>query len=260
MNLIDGKKIADGILEELKKEIEEKKLKLCLGLILVGDNPASQLYVRKKEEAAQEIGIEIKKKILPQDVSEEEILKVINQFNQDDQVSGILVQMPLPKGINSDKIIKAINSEKDVDGFLPESKFDSPFILAIEQALKSTGEDLDNKKSIALVNSEIFGQSLVNFFKNKGLTISIEVGPLQRSDLELGSADVIITALGQPEVIKSSMIKHGVILIDGGISKKNGKIVGDIDRESVQGKSSWLSPVPGGLGPLTVAFLLKNLI
>lgn len=250
MNIIDGQKIADEILRDLKKEIEKKELKPCLGVILVGDNLASQLYVQKKEEAAQKVGIEIKKKVLPQDASEEEILKVVDQLNQDNQINGILIQMPLPEGINSDKIIKTINPEKDVDGFLPESKFDSPFILAIKKALASTGENLDNKNSIALVNSDIFGQAL-----KKKLNIEYSVGLT-----ELEKFDVIITALGQPGIIKGSMVKDGVILIDGGISKKDGKIQGDVDRDSVKEKASWLSPVPGGLGPLTVAFLLKNLI
>jgi len=250
MNIIDGKKIADKILGEIKKEVEEKKLKLCLGIVLVGDNLASQLYVRKKKQAAQEVGIEIKKYLLSQDVSEEEILKVVDQLNKNNQVSGILIQMPLPEGIDSDKIIKAINPEKDVDGFLLESKFDQPFILAIRKAIESTGKDSKNKKAIALVNSDVFGQALE-------LKLNIKYSTRL---VNLEEFDIIITALGQPGVIKGSMIKSGAILIDGGISKKDGKIVGDIDKESVQEKASWLSPVPGGLGPLTVAFLLKNLL
>ncbi|MBU1292113.1 bifunctional 5,10-methylenetetrahydrofolate dehydrogenase/5,10-methenyltetrahydrofolate cyclohydrolase [Patescibacteria group bacterium] len=259
MNIIDGKKIADGILEELKEEIEEKELKPCLGIILVGNNLASQLYVQKKEQATQKVGIEIKKKVLTQNTSEEEILKIINQFNQDNQVNGILVQMPLPEGINSDKIIKAINLEKDVDGFLSESKFDSPFILAIEQALKSIEEDLDDKKTIALVNSEVFGERLEHKLRLCVKSIRAIVWPNVFGH-PMAEYDIIITALGKPHIIKGDMVKSGVILIDGGISKKDGKIVGDVDRESVQEKASWLSPVPGGLGPLTVAFLLRNVI
>ena len=270
MNIIDGKKIADGILEDLKKQIQKKEIKPCLGIILIGDNPASQLYVQKKKEAAQKIGVNIKEKILSQDILEEEILKVINQFNQDNQINGILVQMPLPRGINSDKIIKAIDLEKDVDGFLPESKFDSPFILAIEKALKATGENLNNKKAIALVNSDVFGKRLVKFFSKRELELKYVILSQQAKDLNgidsslmlrmTRDADIIITALGKPGIIKENMIKQDAILIDGGISKKNGKILGDIDKESIKEKAKWLSPVPRGLGPITVAFLLKNLI
>ena len=270
MKIINGRKIADGILEELKKQIQEKAIKPCLGVVLVGNNPASHLYVNKKEEAAQKVGIEIKKKVLSQDVSEEDILRVINQFNQDNQINGILVQMPLPRGINSDKIIKAIDLEKDVDGFLPESKFDSPFILAIEKALKATGENLNNKKAIALVNSDVFGKRLVKFFSKRELELKYVILSQQAKDLNgidsslmlrmTRDADIIITALGKPGIIKANMIKQDAILIDGGISKKNGKILGDIDKESIKEKAKWLSPVPRGLGPITVAFLLKNLI
>jgi len=254
MNLIDGGKIAEGILGELKEEISQKGLKPCLGVVLVGNNPSSQLYIQKKEEAAQKVGIKIQKKVLPQDSSEKDILGVVNQLNQDNQISGILIQMPLPKGIDSDKIIKSINPEKDVDGFCQESKFNPPFILAMEKALESTGQDWKSKNSIALVSSDIFGRVLES---KLGIKYRVWVNnPLD----DLSDFDVVITALGQPGIIKGSMIKQGAILIDGGISKKNGKIQGDIDKQSVQEKASWLSPVPGGLGPLTVAFLLKNLL
>jgi len=249
MNLINGKKISEEILEELKKEIQKRSIKPCLGVILVGDDKASHIYVNKKEESAERIGIKIKKYVLDKDVSEKEILETINILNLDNQVNGILIQLPLPQHISSETIIKAINPEKDVDGFLSESKFDSPFILAIERALNEAG-GIENKKVVALVNSEIFGQALK-------LRFNIEY---QTQINDLSQFDVIITALGQSEVIKESMIKSGVILIDGGISKKNGKIVGDVDRESVRNKVSWLSPVPGGLGPMTVSFLLKNVV
>jgi len=253
MNLINGKKIADGILEELKKEINEKRIKPCLGVVLVGHDSASHLYVNKKKEAAQRIGVEIKEEILPEDVLDEEILKVIDNFNQDNRVNGILVQMPLPKGINSDKIIKAINLGKDVDGFLPESGFSPPFVLAIERALEEAG-GIENKKTIALVNSEVFGRAL-------GAKLGIKYKLwINTFGYRIAEYDIIISALGRPGIIKGDMIKSGVILIDGGISKKNGKIVGDVDQESVQQKAGWLSPVPGGLGPMTVAFLLRNLV
>ena len=255
MKNIDGKKIADGILEDLKEEIKNMSFELCLGVILVGDDPASHLYVQKKEESADKIGIEIKKYILSKDSSEEEILEIVNFLNQDEQVNGILVQMPLPKHVSSDKIIQAINPKKDVDGFLLKSKFDSPFVLAIQKAINATGEDLNNKKIIALVNSDAFGKIVKRIIKADYL-----IGFIKDYINDLKKADVIITALGQPNIIKSSMIKQNVILIDGGISKKNGRIVGDVDKKSVKEKAKWLSPVPGGIGPMTIAFLLKNVV
>ena len=255
MKNIDGKKIADGILEDLKEEIKNMSFELCLGVVLVGDDPASLLYVQKKEESADKIGIEIKKYILSKDSSEEEILEIVNFLNQDEQVNGILVQMPLPKHVSSDKIIQAINPKKDVDGFLLKSKFDSPFVLAIQKAINATGEDLNNKKIIALVNSDAFGKIVKRIIKADYL-----IGFTKDYINDLKKADVIITALGQPNIIKSSMIKQNVILIDGGISKKNGRIVGDVDKKSVKEKAKWLSPVPGGIGPMTIAFLLKNVV
>jgi len=273
MKIINGKKIADKILADLKKEIEEKKLQPCLAVILVGDDAASRLYVQKKEQAAQKIGIEIKKYNLSEQTSEKEILDLIGSLNQDKQINGILVQLPLPKGLSADRIIHAIALQKDVDGFLPKSKFDSPFILSIWQALQATKENLKNKKIVALVNSDVFGLALSRFLRKKGLkdVKYIKVRPfdsttlpqdkvvVKRSDLKL-KVDILISVCGQANFIKGDMIKKGVILIDGGISKQNGKVVGDIDQESVKDKAKWLSPVPGGLGPMTVAFLLKNVV
>ena len=250
MKIINGKKIAAQILADLKKEIKKKKLKPSLAVILVGDNPVSLLYVQKKEQAAQRIGVEIKKYLLSEKTSEKEILNLIDSLNQDKQINGILVQMPLSESIDSDKVIKAIDPSKDVDGFLLESKFDQPFIMAIQKALEATGPDWKSKKSIALVNSDVFGRVLESKLHIK----------YQTRINDLDGFDVIITALGQSNCIKNDMIKEGVILIDGGISKVDGKTVGDIDRESVKEKAKWLAPVPGGLGLITVAFLLKNVV
>ena len=248
MKIINGKKIADRILADLKEEIDKKKLKPILTVILVGHDSASRLYIQKKEAAAQKIGIEIRKNFLLEQTSEKEILDLIDSLNQNKQIDGILVQMPLPKNISANKVIQAIKPAKDVDGFVKGSQFKSPFILAIKRALEETGQDLTDKKVALLVNSDIFAQALKSQLR--------EVKFIE----DLKKADIIIIALGQPNVIKGDMIKQGAILIDGGISKQNGKAVGDIDQESVKNKAKWLSPVPGGLGPLTVAFLLRNVI
>lgn len=253
MNIIDGNKISQSILSELKSEIQEKNLKPCLGVVLAGDDEASKIYVKQKEEAARKIGIDIKKHILDRNASEKQILEAVNSLNSDIQVNGILVQLPLPSDIPSDNIIQSIDVRKDVDGFLPKSDFDSPFVLAIKRAIDETG-GIRDKNAVSLVNSDIFGQAL----KQK-LNIKYRVWVVNELD-DLTEFDLIITALGQPQVIKDNMIKPGVVLIDGGISRENGKILGDVDKNSVINKASWLSPVPGGVGPITIAYLLKNVV
>ncbi|MEA2113240.1 MAG: bifunctional 5,10-methylenetetrahydrofolate dehydrogenase/5,10-methenyltetrahydrofolate cyclohydrolase [Patescibacteria group bacterium] len=312
MQIIDGKKIANNILAGLKKEIKLKKSEPRLAIILVGDNSSSLLYIKAKEKAAARIGVKIKKILLPKESLESQILKVIRELNNNSNINGILVQLPLPKGISPAKIIKEINPEKDIDGLLPNSGFNSPFILSIWEALETTKENLENKKIVALVNSEIFGKRLSSFFKRKGLKINYTViASLEKQSCRINAglprsarndkrvslpginslslrgvcdaaislsfpslfrfarndgmlaviqkADVLITALGRPWLIKGDTIKKDAILIDGGINRVDGKIAGDIDMESIKQKAKWLAPVPGGLGPITVAFLLKNL-
>jgi len=258
MKIINGKKIADTILENLKKEIKKKDIKPRLAVILIGDNSISHLYVKIKEKTGQSIGVEIEKHFLSDKIKEQEIVNLIDSLNKDNRINGILVQLPLPQNFSADRIIKEISIKKDVDGFLPESRFDSPFILAIYEAIRATNENLKKKEIIALVNSNVFGKSLCKFFLKHEL---IEIDYIKKYNKEkIKQADILITALGRPGMIKGNMIKKSAILIDGGISKKNNKIIGDVDSKSVQDKAKWLSPVPGGLGPLTVAFLLKNVV
>jgi len=260
MNIIDGKKIADQILDDLEREIKQNDLEPALAVILVGNNQASEIYVRLKEKTAEKIGVRVEKHLLSNKSQEEEILKIIESANSDEKINGILIQMPLSKGLSPDRIVKAIDLLKDVDGFLKQSKFDPPFILSIWQALNYTKESLQNKKIIALVNSDIFGQSLKLFFSKKQLELEYILINQEEIGDKVKQADVLITALGRPGFINESMIKQGSVLIDGGIARKDGKIVGDIDSESVSQKASWLSPVPGGLGPITIACLLKNVV
>ena len=258
MKIINGKKIAHRILEDLKKEIKEQEVKPRLAVILVGDNSASHLYVKIKEKTGRNIGVEIEKHFLSDKTKEQEVVNLINSLNKDNKINGILVQLPLPQGLSTDRIIKEISIKKDVDGFLSESKFNPPFILAIYEAIKETSVDLEDKKIIALVNSDVFGKSLCNFFLKHELVKIDYIKGIDRNKIK--EADILITALSQTEIIKGDMIKKGAILIDGGISKEKAKIVGNIDIESVKDKAKWLSPVPGGLGPLTVAFLFKNIV
>ncbi|MFH1551291.1 MAG: bifunctional 5,10-methylenetetrahydrofolate dehydrogenase/5,10-methenyltetrahydrofolate cyclohydrolase [bacterium] len=263
MKIINGKKIADRILADLKEKIKEEKTEPCLAIILVGKNPVSRLYVSIKEKASKKIGIRIKKYILLSSSSEKSVLETINLLNNDSRVDGILVQMPLPKHISPDRVIQKINPKKDVDGFLLKSEFDPPFILAIWQSLKATRKILKDKKIIALVNSDIFGQRLSRFLKTKGLIVEyLKVKKDLRGDIisKIKLTDVLITVCGRPNLIKGLMIKSKAILIDGGITKKNNQVIGDIDANDVKNKAGWLAPAPGGVGPITVALLLKNVL
>jgi len=258
MKIINCQKIADTILEDLRKEIKKQNIKPRLAVILIGDNSVSHLYVKIKEKTGQSVGVEIEKHFLSDKIKEQEIVNLVDSLNKDNRINGILVQLPLPQNFSADRIIKEISIKKDVDGFLPESRFDSPFILAIYEAIRATNENLKKKEIIALVNSDVFGKSLRDFFLKHEL---VKINCIKKCNKEkIKQADILITALGRPGMIKGNIIKKNAILIDGGISKKNNKIIGDVDSKSVQDKAKWLSPVPGGLGPLTVAFLLKNVV
>ena len=259
MRIINGRKIADKILISLKGEIQEKKLRPHLAVILIGKNPLSKFYIHLKEKTGQEIGVKVKKYVFSEKISEKKVCQTIKELNQDEKTDGILVQLPLPKRFLPDKIIPLISPKKDVDGFLPQSQFNPPFISAIWQALAYTREELKNKKIISLVNSEIFGKKLQLFFKKQSLKLDYYVHSVNSME-QIKNADVVITALGLSNYIKASMIKRNCILIDGGISKVKNQTIGDIDQEDVRKKAKWLSPVPGGVGPVTVACLLKNTV
>jgi len=254
MRIFNGKKIADETLSDLKKKIKKRGFKPKLAVISVGKDLSSELFIRNKKRAAQKIGINVLyyklKKI------EKEIIERIEKLNSDSSVNGIIVQLPLPKNLNTSKIIGRISSQKDVDGFQKKTPFLSPLISAIQIALKSSTKTLKGKKIVALVRSDFFGRALkfslakekikIDYLKNKKTS-------------EVRRADIIISICGCPNLIKGDMIKKGAVLIDVGITiLKDKKIVGDVDRKSVEKKAGFLTPVPGGLGPITVALLLKN--
>lgn len=256
MKVLNGNKIAGGILKDLAKKIKKEKIKPKLAVISVGKNPASELFIRNKKRAARKTGIKISHYKLRENTKEKEIIELIAYLDKDFSVNGIIIQLPLPKKINPDKIIGKINSRKDVDGFRKNSPFLSPLISSILVALKRSTKKLKGKKVFALVNSDIFGKTLKKYLKKENISINYLKN---RKSPGIKTADILITVLGAPNLIKEKMLKKGVILIDAGISVigKN-KVRGDIDRKSVQKKASFLSPVPGGIGPLTIALLLKN--
>jgi len=259
MELIDGKKIGDKILFGLKKKLRGKE-KPLVAVILVGRDPVSSFYLKVKEKKFKRFGIKIKKYLFEKSAPEEKIIRTVSRLNKNKKVKGIIIELPLPPSFSTSKIISFISPEKDVDGLLEKSKFQSPFILAIWQTLKTTGQNLKNKKITALVNSKIFGERLKKFFRKKGLAMDYFFTQDKKFKSKIKKTDVLITALGKPNFIKGNMLKKGVIVIDGGISKKGRKVKGDVELKSASKKCSWLAPVPKGVGQLTPAFLIKNIL
>ncbi len=272
MKLFNGKKAADKILKEVAAEIKKSKINPVLAVILIGDNEASKLYVRLKKSAGEKIGVKVIEHRFNDQAKEDEITSYIKRLNEDSDVNGIIVQLPLPAVLNADKIVGAVNPDKDVDGFHPESRkllekgkaiftpvLPQVILTALGAALKNK---FDGKKILALVNSEVFGRALKVILSQAGASIEYLVRNtcvVLGAEKELKSADVIISVCGCPNMIKGEMVKDGVVLIDAGVTRyHDGKVMGDIDRQSVASKASFLTPVTGGLGPLTVALLLRN--
>jgi methylenetetrahydrofolate dehydrogenase (NADP+)/methenyltetrahydrofolate cyclohydrolase len=263
--IIDGKKIAAEIRAEIKKELAELGIVPGLAVILVGADPASHLYVGLKEKAAAEVGIHFEKYLFFATEPEEKIIAKIEELNARPDIHGIIVQLPLPQGYNENKIISAIDPKKDADGFHPENikklmagepEIIPPVISGILELIKSTDTTLKNKKIAILANSEILAEPLAKILE--GNEIKIIIAP-ETLTTEIADADIIISALGRPKVITANAIKSGAILVDVGTTRlEDGKTVGDLDFDSVAEKAGWITPVPGGVGPMTVAELLQN--
>ncbi len=270
MKLINGKKISQHILNSLKVEIKKKSIQATLAVILVGTDPASHLYVSIKEKRAQEIGINFIKYLLPTNTKQTEIIKLIQELNQNKKITAILIQLPLPKHLNTNKIINTINPAKDADGIHPNnlqqlSSNANPQLLpattgAIIEAIKYTKQTINNKSIAIIGKSKIVGLPTYNYFKNKCLSLNIYDRQTQNLAQQTSQADILIVAIGQANFITNKYIKSRATIIDVGINKIHNKTVGDVNFNSIKNKASWLTPVPGGIGPITVAILLKNVI
>lgn len=282
MTIIDGKKIAAEIRKELKAEIDELKRedKSVPGLIalLVGNNPASESYVRGKGKACEEVGILSKIEKLPEDISESNLLEIIHEYNSDNKFNGILVQLPLPKQINEEKIIEAVNPQKDVDGFHPINV--GKLVIGEDTLLPCTPAGiqelfirykipLKGRHVVVVGRSNIVGKPIANILlqkkENANAVLTICHSAAKDISYFTKQADVLIAAIGHPNFIKAEMVKDEVVVIDVGINRvddktnsKGYRIVGDVDFEAVSKKASHITPVPGGVGPMTIAMLLKN--
>jgi methylenetetrahydrofolate dehydrogenase (NADP+)/methenyltetrahydrofolate cyclohydrolase len=255
MKIIDGKKISAQIRANTKKQVAKMADKPCLAVILVGNNASSQIYVSKKEEACAEVGIKFEK-FLYKKITTEKLVSIIKKLNERKEITGILVQLPLPKNINTQKIINTISNKKDVDGFRKNTRVLSPVYDAIFESLKYARINPKNKTVAILSNSSTFGNPLKIILKKSGAKPKIYLKPKKTTFKE----DIIISALGKPKFITADMAKNAVALIDIGITRVAGKVYGDADFETFQDKKIWITPVPGGIGPMTVALLLRNVL
>jgi len=258
MRIFAGKSKAQKILLRLKKRIAKGRIAPALAVISVGRDPASELFIKNKKQAAENIGIKVSHLRFKETVSGKTILQKIGQLNSDEAVHGIIVQLPLPRKLNAREIVGKISPFKDVDGFGQATRFASPLTSAISLALKSSVRNFKNKKITALVNSDFLGQSLRKFLKKERIKIDYSLRD-KIYESKIKKADIVITVCGCHNLVRGEAVKKGVALIDAGIIVlKNKKVAGDVDRKSVEGIASFLTPVPGGLGPLTVAYLLEN--
>lgn len=250
---IDGKKIAKEVKDIITSAIYELKgPRPNLAIILVGEREDSKLYVSLKEKEAVSVGIDTHTYRLDEKISEEELLKVIDFLNADVAVDGILIQLPLPSHLDADKVISALDPKKDVDGFHPEHPdyIISPVLAAITACLREIKFSGKGKSACVFYNSEVFGLAAQTVLAKDGFSIL----PADKSD----EADVLVSALGSPLSVTSAVIKDKAVLIDIGTTKVEERVLGDVDYESVKDKAAYLTPVPGGIGPMTIAFLFKN--
>lgn len=266
--ILDGRALAEKIKTSIKKEITKLGIKPGLAVILVGKDPASEVYVRLKEKAAQDLGIYFEKYLFPEKVSQKKILARVEKLNKEKLVHGIIVQLPLPHHLNTNKIIQTISHKKDVDGFGPSNIeklfqdlhcFIPPTIAGIIELIKSTKIEVRSKRALIIANSQTFAQPLAFLLKKEGALVETHLKGQRNLKQKARQADILIVAQGKPEFIKPDFIKRGAIVIDVGYSRVKGKPVGDVDPACAR-RASFISPVPGGVGPMTVAMIFKNVL
>lgn len=268
--IIDGKGIAAEIRGDLAKQVSELTAQgktPGLEVILVGDDPASTVYVRNKERACKEVGINSTVHRLPAETTREELLGLIDRLNNDKAVHGILVQLPLPAHLDEDEVINAISPKKDVDGFHPinagklligdEDAFVACTPAGCLELVKRTGVPIKGKNVVVVGRSNIVGKPAAVLFLREHATVTICHSRTEDLAAECRRADILIAAVGRPEMIKGDWVKPGAIVIDVGINRVDGKLVGDVDFESAKEVASYITPVPGGVGPMTIAMLLR---
>ena len=269
--IIDGKAISTEIKNELKEKVAVYKaqgVEITLAVVKVGNDPASAVYVRNKEKACEYVGITSRTLALPENTTEEELLKVVEELNTDSTVNGILVQLPLPKHIDESKILLAIDSNKDVDGFHPvnvgkmvigEDTFLPCTPAGIIEMIKRSDIDIEGKECVVIGRSNIVGKPMSMLMLRENATVTIAHSRTKDLKEVTKKADILVAAIGKAKFVAADYVKEGVVVIDVGMDRdENGKLCGDVDFASVEPKASAITPVPGGVGPMTVTMLLVN--
>lgn len=268
--IIDGKKLAQKIRLELKTEAEKFKTRPKLAVILVGNDPASKIYVRNKNKACEEVGIEYEEHVLEETTKMEDLLQLIDRLNSDDSINGILLQAPLPKHLEINRAFEKISPIKDVDGFNPinvgklligEDTFISCTPYGIIKMLEEYNIPIQGKNAVVVGRSNIVGKPLVQCLLNKNATVTICHSKTENLINYTRNADILISAVGKANLITADMVKEGATVIDVGMNRNNnGKLCGDVDFENVKEIARYITPVPGGVGPMTITMLMNNVI
>ena len=270
--ILDGKAISREVRNQIKEEVEGIKEKCDLvpglGVVLVGDDPGSHIYVRNKEKACKEVGILSKEHLLPESVSQQELIARIHSLNRDDTIHGILVQLPLPSHIDSDTVLQSVSPDKDVDGFHPVNQ---GFLLqgmdgvkpctplGIIKLLDVVGCDPKGKKAVVVGRSNIVGKPVALMLLARHATVTLCHSRTEDLRGEVSQGDIVVAAIGRPGLIRGDWIKEGAVVIDVGMNRlPSGKLSGDVEFDSAKDRASWITPVPGGVGPMTICMLLFN--
>ena len=271
--IIDGKELAKKVRENLKIECEElnkEGIKSKLAVIMVGDDPASKVYVRNKSRACEDVGIEYEEYLIESNITQKDLMNLIEKLNQDNTVNGILLQSPIPSNLDINEAFRTITPEKDVDGFNPvnvgklvlnQDTFVSCTPFGIMKMFEEYNIDLTGKNVVILGRSNIVGKPLIHCCLNKNATVTTCHSKTKNIKEIASKADVLISAIGKAHFVTADMVKENAVVIDVGINRlDDGKITGDVDFENVKGKASYITPVPGGVGPMTIAMLMNNVI
>ncbi|MCR5540547.1 MAG: bifunctional methylenetetrahydrofolate dehydrogenase/methenyltetrahydrofolate cyclohydrolase FolD [Ruminococcus sp.] len=270
-NIIDGKAVSAQVKEGIRQEVEALKAKgveIGLAVVIVGDDPASQVYVKNKEKACEAVGFNSYKYALPAETTEEELLALVDKLNNDDKVDGILVQLPLPKHLDDKIIINNIRPDKDVDAFHPVNVGkimigDYSFLpctpAGVMELIKSTGTEVSGKECVVIGRSNIVGKPQAMLLLHQNGTVTITHSKTKNLKEVCARADILVAAVGRAKMVTADYIKEGAVVIDVGMNRdENGKLCGDVDFEDCKEKAGFITPVPGGVGPMTIAMLMKN--
>ncbi len=273
MEIIDGKELAKKVRANLKKEVDilkEQGIKPKLAVIVVGNDKASSVYVRNKSKACNEVGIEFEEFLKGDDITQEELLQLIQQLNERKDIHGILLQSPIPQHLDIREAFNLIDYRKDVDGFNPinvgklslcEDTFISCTPNGVMRMLEEYNISIEGKRAVIIGRSNIVGKPLIQCLLNKNATVTVCHSKTKDIEEITKGADILIAALGKPKFVTEDMVKSGAVVIDVGINRNDeGKIIGDVDFENVSKIASYITPVPGGVGPMTIAMLMKNVI